>query len=123
MSVRARVVVELGIIAVLTAVFLLLFPKRNPLLDVALAGFALLCITLSASYTKRVIWAASPAPVRDHRIKRCLAVSLWITVPVALVFLMIGGIIAYHSGGWAGVGSRVFNGECWRRSAVIYPGH
>ena len=40
-----------------------IFPHRNPIVDVALAGFALLCIGATARYTKRVIWAASlPQP-------------------------------------------------------------
>lgn len=110
-SVRAKVAVELGVIAVLTSVFLVIFPRRNPLVDVALAGFALLCIAVSALYTKRVIWGATPAPVTDNRKRECLSVTLWITVPVALIFLVIGGIVAYRSGGWPRVRSRILN---WR---------
>jgi hypothetical protein len=115
-SVRAKVAVELGVIAVLTTVFLVLFPRRNPLLDVALAGFALLCIAVSATYTKNVIWAATPSPVAHNRKKECLAVTLWITVPVALAFLVIGGIIAYRNGGWPAVGARILN---WRILAAF----
>ena len=48
MTVRGKVAVELGTVAVLTAIFLLLFPRRNPMMDVALAGFALLCIGATA---------------------------------------------------------------------------
>jgi len=116
MSVRAKVVVELSIISILTTIFLLRFPTRNPLVDVALAGFALLCIAASARYTKSVIWAASPPPIAEHRLKQCLAVTLWITVPAALLFLLIGGIAAYKSGGWSAVGSRVMN---WRIAAAF----
>jgi hypothetical protein len=47
MTVRTKVAVELGVIAVLTIAFLFLFPHRNPWLDVGLAGFALLCIGAS----------------------------------------------------------------------------
>ena len=65
MSVREKVAVELVTIAVLTTVFLLAFPKRSPMVDVGLAGFALLCLALSTSYTKKVIWAASPLPVAE----------------------------------------------------------
>ncbi len=111
MSVRAKVVVELSLIAVLTAIFLLVFPKRSPAVDVALAGFALLCVALSAAYTKQVIWAAAPPPVTQDRLKRCLAVTLWITVPPALLFFTIGGLVAHKSGGWPAVVERVFN---WR---------
>jgi hypothetical protein len=49
MTVRGKVAVELGIIAVLTTIFLLLFPHRNPAVDVGLAGFALLGIVAAAS--------------------------------------------------------------------------
>ena len=109
MSVRGKVATELGIIAVLTTVFLLLFPRRNPLVDLGLAGFALLCIALSAGHTKNVVWAASPPPIGENRRKRCISVVLLVTVPTVLLFLFIGAIIAYHAGGWAGVAGRVFN--------------
>ncbi len=116
MSVRAKVMIELSVIAVLTTIFLILFPKRNPLVDVALAGFALVCIGLSAPYTKNVIWAASPSPIVKDRIKKCLTVTLWITVPAALLFLLIGGIVAQKNGGWPAVGSRILN---WRILAAF----
>src|SRR5690348_15726849 len=116
MSVRAKVIVELSVIAVLTTIFLLLFPKRNPFVDVALAGFALMCIALSARYTKNVIWAACPPPVADNRLKRGLKVTLWITVPVAMLFLLIGGIVAFQNGAWPAVGSRICN---WRILAAF----
>jgi hypothetical protein len=82
MSVRGKVALELGIIAVLTTVFLLLFPKRSPAVDVALAGFALVCLGVSAGYTKKVIWAASPPATVENRFKRCAVVSLWVTLPM-----------------------------------------
>ena len=50
MSVRGKVAVELVTIAVLTTIFLLAFPKRSPVVDVGLAGFALLCLALSTWY-------------------------------------------------------------------------
>lgn len=115
-SLRARVAVELGVIAVLTTVFLVLFPRRNPLVDLALAGFALFGIGFSAAYTKQVIWAATPSPVTANRVKGCLAVTLWVTVPVALVFFAVGGMIAYRNGGWPAVGTRIFN---WRILAAF----
>ena len=116
MTVRKKVVVELSAIAVLTTIFLLLFPRRSPVVDVALAGFALLCVALSAAYTKKTIWAASRAPVAEHRMKGCLAVTLGITLPPALVFLFIGGILAYKNGAWQEFAGRVFN---WRILAAF----
>ena len=111
MNLRGKVAVELGIIAVLTTVFLWLFPKRSPVVDVGLAGFALLCLCVSAGYTKNIVWTASPRPVEENRFKRCVIVTLWLTVPPALIFLLIGGFVAYQNGGWPGVAGRVFN---WR---------
>ncbi|PYJ03822.1 MAG: hypothetical protein DME25_11160 [Verrucomicrobia bacterium] len=116
MSVRAKVVAELSLIAVLTTAFLLLFPKRNPLVDVALAGFALLGIAISSPYTKGIIWAAASPPVAKHRLKRCLGITIWITVPLALIFFLIGGFVAWHDGGWPAVVRRVFN---WRIVAAF----
>jgi membrane protease YdiL (CAAX protease family) len=116
MNVRAKAAAELGVIAILTAVFLLVFPRRNPLVDVGLAGFALVCLAVSARYTKRVIWAASPPPVEGNRFRRCMVVTLWVTIPPALLFLVIGGIVAYSYGGWPAVVGRVFN---WRILAAF----
>ncbi len=109
MNVRGKVALELGVIAALTTVFLLIFPKRNPLVDVALAGCALLGVALSARYTKKVVWVASPPPVQENRVKRCMTVVFWVTVPPAFLFLLFGGIVAFHHGGWPAVAQRVFN--------------
>lgn len=115
-TLRGRVAVELGAIAGLTAIYLILFPKRNPLLDVALAGFALLCIGLSSRHTKTAIWAASPPPVSEHRFQRCMTVILWLTVPTVILFFSIGAFLAYRNGGWPGVTQRVIN---WRIVAAF----
>src|SRR5437588_246146 len=96
MTTRSKVVRELAIIAVLTGIFLLVFPHRNPLLDVALAVLALLCIVASAGYTRRVIWAASPAQPIHNRFKEGAKVTLRITAPTTLLFLLIGCIVAYR---------------------------
>jgi hypothetical protein len=116
MTVRRKVAVELGVIAVLTTAFLLLFPRRNPIVDVGLAGFALLCIAVSARYTKRVIWAATPMQPAQNRFSQCVKVTLWITVPTVLVFLLVGGILAFSEHGWAGVSKRILN---WKLLAVF----
>lgn len=116
MTVRKKVALELGIIAALTTVFLLLFPRRNPFVDVALAGFAVLCLGLSAGYTKKVVWAASPPPVTENRLKRCLVVTLWVTIPTAVLFLLIGMVLGYRDGGWPAATSRALN---WRILAAF----
>jgi hypothetical protein len=111
MTVRKKVGLELGIIAALTAVFLVLFPRRSPLVDLALAGFALLCLAVSAGYTKKVVWAASPPPLIENRLKRCLVVTLWVTILPTVVFLLVGILLGYREGGWPAATSRVLN---WR---------
>lgn len=111
MTVRRKVAWELGIIAVLATAFLFLFPKRSPFVDMALAGVALVCLGLSAGYTKEAIWAASPPPVTENRLKRCLVVTFWVTTPTAVLLLLIGMVLAYRDGGWPVAVGRVFN---WR---------
>ena len=116
MTTRGKVAIELGAIAALTTAFLLIFPRRNPLVDVVLAGCALLGVALSARYTKDVVWAATPPPVQENRARRCVTLVFWVTVPSALLFLLFGGIVAYHAGGWTAVANRAFN---WRILAAF----
>src|SRR6266403_292364 len=116
MSLRSKVAIELGVLALLTTVFLLLFPRRSPIVDVGLAGIGLLVLAFSAAYTKKVVWAAFPPPLADNRFNRCAAVVFWVTVPVSLLFLLIGGIVAYKNGGWPAVGERILN---WRILAAF----
>ena len=116
MSIRGKVALELGVIAILIAVFLVLFPRRNMAVDVGLAALTLVAIGLSSRYSRNVVWAASPSPVREHRLKRCARVVFWVTVPAVLVFLLVGAVVAYHIGGWPAVANRVFN---WRMLAAF----
>ena len=109
MTVRAKVAVELGILAVLTVAFLLTFPRRSPIVDLALAGFALVCLGLSAPYTKKVIWASVPSHAGVDGTKRCWKLTLLLTASVVLVFLVIGFCIGFRKDGWAGVGARLLN--------------
>jgi membrane protease YdiL (CAAX protease family) len=116
MSLRKKVAIELGALAMLTAIFLLLFPRRNPLVDVGLAGVALLGIALSARYARRTVWAASPSPIETNRFRRGMAVVFWVTAPTAFLFLLFGGIVAYHKAAWPAFAERVLN---WRVLAVF----
>src|ERR1044072_6844041 len=100
----------------LTTVFLLLFPRRSPLVDVGLAGLALLVLALSAQYTQKVIWGAFPHSIVENRFKRCVVVVLWVTLAPSLLFLAIGGTVAYQNGGGAAIGERIFN---WRILAAF----
>jgi len=108
-TVRQKVALELGVLGLFVITFLLLFPHRNPWLDIVLAGFALLCIGATARYTKNVIWAASPPPQSQNSFKDCVKVILWITVPTTLIFFLIGAILGYHNGGWPAVAQRIFD--------------
>jgi membrane protease YdiL (CAAX protease family) len=116
MTVRQKVAIELGILGFLAVTFLLLFPRRNPWTDIALAGFALLGIGASARYTKNVIWAASPPLQSQNQFKDSVRVTLWITIPTAIVFFLIGGFIAYRAGGWPTVSERFLD---WRILALL----
>jgi hypothetical protein len=109
MSVRGKVAVELAVIGTLATVFIVTFPKRNPLVDIALACFALGCLWLSAGYTKKVVWGATPPPVSENRTRRCVVVTFWLTASAVILLFTIGGFIAFHDGGWPAVMGRVFN--------------
>ena len=117
-TVRQRVALEMGILALLATIFLIVFPRRNPWVDVILAIFALLGIVATARYTRRAVWAASPPQELQNGFRGCARVTLWITFPTIMVFFLFGGIVAYRNAGWAGVVERVFN---WRIVAVFVP--
>jgi membrane protease YdiL (CAAX protease family) len=108
-TVRQRVALELGILVLLVITFLLLFPRRNPWLDIVLACIALLCIGATARYTRNVIWANSPPPQSQHQFKDCIKVTAWITVPTTVIFFLIGAILAYRNAGWPAVAERIFD--------------
>jgi len=75
-------------------------------LDVGLAGFALILVGLSAAYTK------IQSGLRRRR-------RWWKTdsnVVCRLIFLLIGSFLAYNHGGWPEVIQRVFN---WRILAAF----
>lgn len=115
-SLRQKVALEL--LALLAGAFLVLFPRRNPLVDVALAVLALTGIAASVGYTKNAIWAALPSRQSENRFKESAKVTLWITLPTVLLFFLIGGILAYNNAGWSGVIERVFN---WKILLVFIP--
>src|SRR2546425_6178266 len=95
-SVRCKAALELSIIALLTLVFLLLFPRRSPAVDVGLAAVALVGLALSTRYTKKVIWAAAPPSVVEDRYRRCLIATIWVTMPAVLLLFTIGMVFGYR---------------------------
>jgi membrane protease YdiL (CAAX protease family) len=109
MSLRSRVAAELGILAVLTALFLWLFPVRPTGVDVGLALFALTLIGASSRFTRDRIWSRFP-PLRgrpDRR--RSYALVMTVTAAAALVLLAIGAGIARRDGGGAAVEARLLS--------------
>jgi len=116
MSARKKVAVELALLALLTTLFIFLFPRRNPLVDLSLAAIALVGLICSARYTKKVIWAASPPPAGKNRLQRCLKFTALVTMPAVLVFVVIGVVLGYRHGGWQAVAERMFN---WRMILVF----
>jgi len=116
LTVRRKVSIELGVLAALTVSFLMPWPRRNPFVDVALAVFALLCIGISARYTRRVIWTVSPPRSDANPSRRAIAATLWVTVPTVIVFFLIGAILKSRDNGWAAVAEMLFN---WKILAVF----
>src|ERR1043166_1332951 len=116
MNLRFKVATELGIIATLTVLFLIAFPRRSPIVDVALAGVALACLVFSARYTKKVVWAATAVPHTAGRLRSELKWVFWLSVPAAFLFLGIGAMLAYRNGGWSSYTERIIN---WRILVVF----
>src|SRR5437762_2142885 len=116
MNLRSKVAIELGLLALFTTTFLLLFPKRNPWVDLGLASVALCGLIFSARYTRNVIWANSPTPLADPTFRQCMGLTMWITLPAVLIFALIGVILGYRHGGWPAIVDRVFN---WRLVVVF----
>ncbi len=109
MNLRAKIALELGLLALLTVAFLLAFPRRAPAVDFGLAAFALVLIGATAGYTKRVVWASLPSKPPSDRQRRCWSVTLLFTGAVVLVFLAGGSFLGFRKGGWAGVSARILN--------------
>jgi len=109
MSLRRRAVLELCLLAILTVIFLLLFPLRPSYIDVGLALLALCLLMKTARFTKREIWRF------DERNREGLRMSyrfiLSFTVPVVILFLLIGSYLGFRDGSWSGALERVLN---WR---------
>ena len=71
--VERRVILELYLLAVLTVVFLVVFPERPMRVEVGLALFALTLLLLNLRYTKYVIWKPFPcARGRRLRLRKAL---------------------------------------------------
>jgi hypothetical protein len=121
MSLRAKVATELGVLAGLTLAFLLALPRRSSVVDFGLAAFALVCIGLSARYTKNVIWATTPSHAGPDRSKHCWALIIVLTTTTAVLFLLIGAFVEWRTRGWTGVSARILNPRILMVFAVYLP--
>ncbi len=96
-SLRARMALELGVLAVLTAVFVRYAPKDIGLqVGMALIGLGLIGFT--AGETRVRIWGPPASPEFD-RVRRCFTYMTALTIPPIFLFLIIG-IVGRYVGVW-----------------------
>jgi len=107
LTLRLRIAIELGVLSVMTVVFLLSDPRRTIAVDVPLALLAWGLVGLNAGYTRDVIWARRPESDLTRR-RQGARQLLWITIPAMALFLLLGGVIGYQAGGWTSAAHRLF---------------
>lgn len=94
LSVRRRVALELGTLAVLGTLFLVLVPQRPILVDAGLALLALGLVALTARDTSERVWRP-PLEPRADRLRRSAVHLLLGTATVVLLFaawrILVGG--------------------------------
>lgn len=106
---RRRAAVELLILGVLSSGFLVLFPRRPIFVDLGLALFALGLVLLNANYTRAQFWGQGPVEVGRAGWRRCVLVTMTLTVLVILVLFLVGVVIGYQGAGWPGVKARILH--------------
>ncbi len=107
-NVRKRLRIELVTIAILTTLFLGVFPRRSILLDISLALFALVLLAFDARFTTTMVWGRIQSPVPEaQRLHGALAVLVPLTVLLLLLCFGTGVVLGYMTGGWQGAIARV----------------
>ncbi|WP_447603504.1 CPBP family glutamic-type intramembrane protease [Nitrospira sp. Nam80] len=106
---RRRIAAELLVLGVLSSGFLVLFPRRPVLVDLGLALFAVSLVLLTADYTRTQIWGEWPVDAGRASRRRCLVITIALTVLVMVVFLCIGAVIGYEGADWPGVRARILH--------------
>ncbi len=109
-------------LAVLTVVFLFVFPDRPMIVDAGLAMFALTLLALNARYTRTVVWARFASALdRRSRVRRACAFTGLLT-GIGLAGLFATGLaFGYVQGGWDGAVHRIGNWRMLAAMAVYFP--
>jgi hypothetical protein len=89
LSLRRRVAVELAVLASLTSLYLLLFPRRPLWVDASLAAFAGVLVAVTSHTTREQFLPPLATPRRERR-RRSSRHILIATVAVALLFAVVG---------------------------------
>jgi membrane protease YdiL (CAAX protease family) len=98
--VQRQVIVELGTLGALAALYVILIPQRPAIIDLALALLGLLAIMATAGDTRRRIWGA-PAPANRARDSALLLTG---TAAMLVLFAAVGGARVWRATGtWADV--------------------
>jgi hypothetical protein len=121
-EVERRVVIELSLLAVLTVVFLLVFPERPIRAEVGLALLGLTLLLLNLRYTKYVIWKPFPcAWDRRLRLRKALLFVGGVT-GLAVIGLFAGGLfLGWRAGSWEMAVQRVGNCHILLAFALFFP--
>ncbi len=107
---KIRIIVELVLLALLTVIFLFVFPKRNIFVDISLASLALLFVGLNSKFTRTAIWARFPSEIPEpERLPRCLSIIIPATILLMLACLGVGFYIGYLQTGRQGAVTRISN--------------
>lgn len=119
---RSRIALELGLLTILTIVFLLCFPRRPTYVDITLALLALALLGWNARFTRSVIWARFPISERGRgRAWSCLLPVAAMTIPVLLIFLGVGLALGSSERGWEGGLERLSNWHILLALALYFP--
>ncbi len=120
--VQRNVAIELSVLAVLTAAFLIVFPDRPIVVDAGLALFALMLLALNARHTKDVVWGQFPPALdRPSRVRKAYLFAGLLT-GIGLAGLFATGLaFGYAQGGWEGAVHRVGNWRVLLAMAVYLP--
>lgn len=120
-TLQQRVARELFILAMLSAGFLTVFPRRPIVVDMGLALFALSVILVTANHTRSAIWGPLPVEGTASCWRRCARSTLLLTALAATVFLIVGAIIAYQAAGWVAVRYRILHPRLPTAVALYFP--